>query len=164
MAKLELANFEEFKTWQGKELPEGDWMVVTQEMINDFAKATQDFQWIHVDVEKAEKYSPFKKPVAHGFLSLSLLSKLLGDLITVKTAQMGVNYGMNKVRFPSPVLVGSRLRLTGSISDIKGYGDTGLKITWNCTVEIENSEKPACCYRVHQFNVRVINKVLGFSG
>lgn len=144
MAKLELANFEEFKTWKGKALPEGDWMVVTQEMINDFAKATQDFQWIHVDVEKAEKYSPFKKPVAHGFLSLSLLSKLLGDLITVKTAQMGVNYGMNKVRFPSPVLVGSRLRLTGSISDIEGYGDTGLKITWNCAVEIENSDKPAC--------------------
>ena len=79
MGKLIVADFEELKSWQGKELPKGDWLSVTQEMINDFAKATQDFQWIHVDVEKAIQYSPFKKPVAHGFLSLSLLSKMLGD-------------------------------------------------------------------------------------
>lgn len=144
MVKMELNNFEDFKTWKGKELPKGDWLVVTQEMIDDFAKATQDFQWIHVDVEKAKKFSPFKKPVAHGFLSLSLLSKMLGDLIVVKSVKMGVNYGLNKVRFPSPVLVDSRLRLVSIISDVEVYGETGLKITWNCTVEIESSEKPAC--------------------
>jgi len=144
MAKLVLENFDAFRGLEGKNLPDGDWMTVTQEMINDFAKATGDFQWIHVNVEKATKYSPFKKPVAHGFMSVSLLSKMLEELIRVKSAQMGVNYGLNKVRFPSPVLVDSRLRLVGSISKIENYGDTGLKIIWNCTVEIEGSEKPAC--------------------
>ncbi len=144
MGKLILEDFKAFRELEGKPLPEGEWMTVTQEMINDFAKAIGDFQWIHVDVEKATKYSPFKKPVAHGFMSVSMLSKMLEDLIQVKTAQMGVNYGLNKVRFPSPVLVDSRLRLVGSISDIEDYGDTGLKITWNCTVEIEGSDKPAC--------------------
>lgn len=144
MAKLVVENFNEFRALEGQSLPEGDWMTVTQEMINDFAKATGDFQWIHVDVEKATKHSPFKKPVAHGFMSVSIISKMLEDLIQVKTAQMGVNYGLNKVRFPSPVLVDSRLRLVGNISNIENYGDTGLKITWNCTVEIEGSEKPAC--------------------
>ena len=144
MAKLEIQNFQEFRKLEGKQLPDGDWMIVTQEMINDFAKATGDFQWIHVDVEKARKHSPFKKPVAHGFMSVSLLSKMLEDAIQVKSAQMGVNYGLNKVRFPSPVLVDSRLRLVGSISNIENYGDTGLKVTWHCTIEIEGSEKPAC--------------------
>ena len=144
MAKLEIQNFKEFRKLEGRQLPDGDWMIVTQEMINDFAKATGDFQWIHVDVEKARKHSPFKKPVAHGFMSVSLLSKMLEDAIQVKSAQMGVNYGLNKVRFPSPVLVDSRLRLVGSISNIENYGDTGLKVTWHCTIEIEGSEKPAC--------------------
>lgn len=144
MAKLEIEDFKVFRTLEGKTLPEGDWMTVTQEMINDFAKATGDHQWIHVDVEKATKYSPFKKPVAHGFMSISMLSKMLEDLISVKSVKMGVNYGLNKVRFPSPVLVDSRLRLVGNIANMEEYGDNGLKVTWNCTVEIEGSEKPAC--------------------
>jgi acyl dehydratase len=144
MAKLELENFDAFRAMEGQPFPNGDWLVITQEMINDFAKATMDFQWIHVDVEKAEKYSPFKKPVAHGFLSVALLSKLLGDILHVKSASMGVNYGLNKVRFPSPVLVDSRVRLTGGIQTIEPYGETGLKVTWTCVVEIAGSDKPAC--------------------
>ncbi|WP_297694972.1 MaoC family dehydratase [uncultured Eudoraea sp.] len=144
MAKLELENFESFSKLEGKTLPAGDWLTVTQEMINDFAKATMDFQWIHVDVEKATKYSPFKKPVAHGFMSLSLLAKLLKDVLLIKSVKMGVNYGLNKVRFPSPVLVDSRLRLICTILKIDNYGDNGLKITWNCIVETEGSDKPAC--------------------
>ncbi len=144
MAKLVLENLNELKGLKGKLLPEGEWLTVTQEMINDFAKATMDFQWIHVDVEKAKARSPFKKTVAHGFMSVSLLSKMLGDAIEVKSATMGVNYGLNKVRFPMPVLVDSRLRLLTTITDIEKYGDTGLKTTWNCTVEIEGQEKPAC--------------------
>lgn len=144
MAQLELENFEAFRAMEGQHFPNGDWLVITQEMINDFAKATMDFQWIHVDVVKAEKHSPFKKPVAHGFLSVALLSKLLGDILQVKSTTMGVNYGLNKVRFPSPVLVESRVRLTGSIQAIELYGETGLKVTWNCVVEIEGSDKPAC--------------------
>lgn len=144
MAILEVEDFKAFRELQGKAIPTGDWLVITQEMINDFAKATMDFQWIHVDVEKAAKYSPFKKPVAHGFMSVSLLAKLLGDSIRVKSAKMGVNYGLNKVRFPSPVLVDSRVRLNGLVLKIEDYGENGLKITWNCEVEIEGSEKPAC--------------------
>ncbi len=144
MAKQEVEDFKAFRELQGKAIPTGDWLTITQEMINDFAKATMDFQWIHVDAEKASKFSPFKKPVAHGFMSVSLLAKLLGDCIRVRSAKMGVNYGLNKVRFPSPVLVDSRVRLNGRIAKIEDYGDNGLKITWNCEVEIEGSEKPAC--------------------
>lgn len=144
MAKLEIEDFVAFRKLEGKDLPAGDWLEVTQEMINDFAKATMDFQWIHIDVEKAKKFSPFKKPVAHGFMSISLLAKLLGDVVQVKSAIMGVNYGLNKVRFPNPVLVDSRLRLNCSITTIEDYGERGLKITWNCKVEIEGQEKPAC--------------------
>ncbi len=144
MAKLEVEDFKAFRELEGQPIPTGDWLPITQEMINDFAKATMDFQWIHVDVEKAAKYSPFKKPVAHGFMSVSLLAKLLGDSIRVKSAKMGVNYGLNKVRFPSPVLVNSRVRLNGRVLKIEDYGENGLKVTWNCEVEIEGSEKPAC--------------------
>ena len=144
MAQLELENIESFRELEGKTLPAGDWLTVTQEMINDFAKATMDFQWIHVDVEKATKYSPFKKPVAHGFMSLSLLAKLLKDVLLVKSVKMGVNYGLNKVRFPSPVLVDSRLRLISTVQKIENYGDNGVKITWNCVVETDESDKPAC--------------------
>ena len=144
MAILEVKDFKAFRELEGKAIPTGDWLTITQDMINDFAKATMDFQWIHVDVEKAAKYSPFKKPVAHGFMSVSLLARLLGDSIRVKSAKMGVNYGLNRVRFPSPVLVDSRLRLQGEVLKIEDYGDNGLKVTWNCEVEIEGSEKPAC--------------------
>lgn len=144
MAQIQISDFIEFKTIVGKELPAGAWLTITQEMINDFAKATQDFQWVHVDLEKIKKHSPFKKPIAHGFLSVSLLSKLLTDLITVDSATMGVNYGLNKVRFPSPVLVDSQIRLHTIISTVEDYGDNGLKITWNCSVEIKDVEKPAC--------------------
>lgn len=144
MATLELENLQSVRELNGKMLPDGEWLIVTQEMINDFAKATMDFQWIHIDVEKSKKHSPFKKPVAHGFMSVSLLSKMLGDVVQVKSATMGVNYGLNKVRFPNPVLVDSRLRLICGISNVEEYSDTGLKITWNCNVEIEGQKKPAC--------------------
>ena len=132
MAQLELENIDSFRELEGKTLPAGDWLTVTQEMI------------IHVDVEKAAKYSPFKKPVAHGFMSLSLLAKLLKDVLLIKSVKMGVNYGLNKVRFPSPVLVDSRLRLISTIQKIENYGDNGVKITWNCVVETDESNKPAC--------------------
>lgn len=144
MAKLIIEDLKTFRELEGRPLPTGNWITITQEMIDNFAKATMDFQWIHVDVEKAAKLSPFKKPVAHGFMSISLLSKMLGGLVQVKSVKMGVNYGLNKVRFPSPVLVNSRLRLTGTIKKIEDYSATGLKITWHCIVEIDGSEKPAC--------------------
>lgn len=144
MSKLELDNFEQFRKLEGKALPLGDWVQITQEMINDFARATNDFQWIHTDVEKAKKHSPFKRPIAHGFMSVSLISKLLGDILRVKSVKMGINYGLNKVRFPSPVLVDSRLRLNCVVQSIEEYRGNGLKITWFCTVEIKDNKKPAC--------------------
>jgi acyl dehydratase len=144
MEKLVCLNFEEFRKKEGKDLPLGAWIPVTQEMINAFADATLDFQWIHIDVEKAKKHSPFKAPVAHGFMSVSLISKMLGDVMQVKSVQMGVNYGLNKVRFPHPVVVDSKLRLQSKIEKIETYGDNGVKVTWNCIVEIEGAKKPAC--------------------
>ncbi|WP_405206285.1 MaoC family dehydratase [Aquimarina sp. LLG6339-5] len=144
MDQLTCKNFDEFKAYQGKQLPLGKWLTVTQEMINAFADATKDYQWVHVDLDRIKKESPFKKPIAHGFLSVSLLSKMLMDLIDIESLAMGVNYGLNKVRFPNPVIVNSRLRLHSSIKDIEAYTEKGLKITWDCSVEIDGSEKPAC--------------------
>ncbi len=144
MSQLICKDFEAFRKYEGKPLPTGDWLVVTQGMINAFAEATQDFQWVHIDLERIQKESPFKKPIAHGFLSVSLLSKMLMDLVVVESFTMGVNYGLNRVRFPHPVPVDSRLRMHSSITKIEEYDENGLKITWNCTVEIENIKKPAC--------------------
>lgn len=107
MNQLVCKDFLEFKTYEGKSLPIGNWITVTQPMINAFAEATQDFQWIHVDKERSAKESPFKKTIAHGFMSVSLLSKMLMDLMVINSMAMGVNYGLNKVRFPHPVPVDS---------------------------------------------------------
>lgn len=144
MNQLICKNFKEFRTHKGKSLPIGEWLTVTQEMINAFAEATQDFQWVHVDLERIKKESPFKKPIAHGFMSVSLISKMLMDVMKVESFAMGVNYGLNKVRFPHPVLAGSRVRLHSSIAKIEDYAENGIKVTCNCTVEIEGVEKPAC--------------------
>jgi acyl dehydratase len=144
MAALEIPDFKAFRKLEGKPIPPGGWVTVTQEMIDDFARATGDFQWIHTDPEKAARHSPFKKPVAHGFLSLSLLSRLLGEAIHVRSATMGINYGLNRVRFPAPLPVESRVRLSGRVKGMEPYLENGLKITWDCTVEIAGSDKPAC--------------------
>ena len=140
----EFKDLAEFKEAKGKSLGSSEWMTVTQEMVNDFAKATLDFQWIHIDVEKAKKHSPFGGPIAHGFMSLSLLPRLLEDVSTIKSAKMGVNYGLNKVRFAHPVPCGSRVRAHVTLADVEDYGDNGVKSTWQATIEIEGVEKPAC--------------------
>ena len=137
-------NISDFRKMEGKELPPSPWLEVTQQMVNDFAAATMDFQWIHTDVERAKKESPFGGPIAHGFFSVSILSKFLMDAIVVQSAKMGVNYGLEKVRFPHPVLVGSHIRLLARIVEIKDQGPNGIKIFWNCTLEIKGVEKPAC--------------------
>jgi acyl dehydratase len=133
----------ELKTQLGNEIGVTDYLTVTQEMINDFAKATLDFQWIHVDVEMAKKYSPFKAPVAHGFLTLSLAPKFMADLFKVNSVKMGVNYGANKIRFTSPVPVDSRVRMRGTLLTSEDVLN-GVRITMNCIFEIEGQEKPAC--------------------
>lgn len=127
----------------GKELPHSDWLTITQEMINDFANATLDKQWVHVDVERAKNESPFKTTIAHGFMSLAMLSKMLEDLFQIDSVKMGLNYGLNKVRFPHPVPVNSRLQMQAVIKDIEDQHG-GVKITFSCVVVIDGIDKPAC--------------------
>jgi acyl dehydratase len=143
MKTLVFKNIDEFKSMIGKDLPVSDWISVSQEMINDFANATFDKQWVHVDIERAKKESPFKTTIAHGFMSVALLSKFLGDMLQIESVKMGLNYGLNYVRFMNPVPVNSNLRLKSSIKNIETHKQ-GVKVAFSCSVEIEGEEKPAC--------------------
>lgn len=137
-------NLAEFRQATGEQFTSG-WITITQDMINKFAEATLDFQWIHLDEERAKKESPFGgTTIAHGFMSVSMLSKFLEDVLKIESAKMGVNYGLDKVRFPHPVPSNSKLRLHTTIDSIADQGPTGVKIFWNCTLEIEGVAKPAC--------------------
>ena len=127
----------------GADLGVTDWVPVTQEQVDLFAEATGDRQWIHVDVERATRESPFGGPIAHGYLTLSLVNLFLPQLLEVRGASMGVNVGLDKVRFPSPVPTGSNLRGSGrvvAVEEAKG----GVQITVRVTVEVQGADKPAC--------------------
>lgn len=128
----------------GQDLGSSDWVDITQEMINQFAESTKDHQWIHVDVDRANRESPFGAPIAHGFLTLSLASYLIADTFSVASAKMGVNYGLNKVRFISPVPVNSRVRMHVKLLSSDPYGDNGRRSVAECSFEIEGVDKPAC--------------------
>ena len=143
MNQLTFKNIDAFKEMLGKELPNSEWISVTQQMIDDFANATFDKQWVHIDVERAKKESPFKSTIAHGFMSVALLSKFLEDIIKIESIKMGLNYGLNTVRFMNPVPVNSKLRLISSIKNIEDHR-LGVKVTFSCTVEIDGEKKPAC--------------------
>ncbi|UAM99935.1 MaoC family dehydratase [Polaribacter litorisediminis] len=144
MKPIVFDNFSAFSKMLGKELPIGDWYSVTQQMINDFANATLDKQWIHVDEKRAAKESPFKSTVAHGFMSVSMISNILAETFTIKSVKMGLNYGLNKVRFPNPVPVNSKLRMLTTVKEIEKIANNGIKVTFSCTIEIKGQEKPAC--------------------
>jgi acyl dehydratase len=133
----------ELPSLKGKELGTSDWFEVTQERVNTFADATGDHQWIHVDVERATAESPFGGPIGHGYLTLSLLIPMWQQVLKVSDATMGVNYGLNKVRFPAPVPVGSRIRLTATLKDVEEVAG-GLQMTISAVIEREGSEKPVC--------------------
>ena len=138
---LTLTGLDEVKAYVGKELGVSDWLEVTQERVNQFADATGDHQWIHVDPERAAA-GPFGAPIAHGYLTLSLVIPLFSDLLEIHGTSMGVNYGLDKLRFPSPVRVGSKIRLGGvvdSVTDVPG----GVQMTVDFTVEVEGQDKPA---------------------
>jgi acyl dehydratase len=127
----------------GEHLGYSEWMEITQERVNQFAEATGDFQWIHVDVERATKESPFGGPIAHGYLTLSLAPVLMPQVVQTTGFTMGVNYGCNRVRFMSPVPVGAKLRLGVkllSVDDIAG----GVQSTYELTFECEDASKPSC--------------------
>jgi len=127
----------------GQEVAVSDWIVVTQERINQFADATGDHQWIHVDVERA-KSGPFGAPIAHGFLTLSMIPAFFDTAMEIKQVRMGVNYGLNKVRFVAPVPVDSRLRARIRLLKAEPIDNQGLQMTWEVTVEREGAPKPVC--------------------
>jgi acyl dehydratase len=127
----------------GQALGESAWLEVTQARVKTFADATDDHQWIHVDPERA-KQGPFGAPIAHGYLTLSLVSRFLPEIVVVKGTAMGVNYGVDKVRFPSPVRVGSRIRGRGELVEAEVQKDGSVQAKIRVTVEIEGQPKPAC--------------------
>ena len=138
----EFETIADLKAATGQELGTSEWVTVTQEKINLFADATGDHQWIHVDPDAAAK-GPFGKPIAHGYLTLSLLPVFSSQIYSVKSAVMGVNYGANKVRFPHPVPVDSRVRATATLKETQDIS-IGTQVVLTVVVEIDGVEKPAC--------------------
>jgi len=132
----------------GQELGVSQWVSVDQERINSFADSTGDHQWIHVDVERARTESPYRATIAHGFLTLSLIPALSKGNYRVDNAKMGINYGLNKVRFLAPVLVGSRVRLRSHLLDAKKVDDSTIDLTVRQTVELDGSDRPAAVAEV----------------
>ncbi len=143
MAKVVLDSIAAFKQNVGKELGVSDWVLVTQEKVNLFADATGDHQWIHVDVARAKRESPFGGPIAHGYLTLSMVASLLFELYEVKKTKLVINYGLNKVRFPSPVPVGKKVRARATVVSVKDI-EGGVEVELSVTIEIEGGTKPAC--------------------
>lgn len=139
---LEVETIEDLKAHIGKKLGSSEWFTVTQQIIDQFAEATGDHQWIHVDVERAKREMPGGKTIAHGYLTLSLLPRLNANIVKIKKRSRGVNYGSNKVRFTAPVPVGSRVRshLTlKAVDPIEG----GARMTYEATIEVEGNPRPA---------------------
>ena len=137
------AGIADMKEKVGTHLGYSDWLTVTQQQVDLFADATGDHQWIHVDPERAKKESPFGGPIAHGYLTLSLAPVLLSQVYSVSGTSMGLNYGLNRVRFPTPVPVGSRLRLGATLQAIEEIPG-GAQVVVAMTFEVEGQEKPAC--------------------
>ena len=134
---------EELAACVGQTVAVSPWTEITQAQVNQFADATGDHQWIHIDVEKA-KAGPFGGTIAHGFLTLSLIPKLSESAIKMQNVRMGVNYGLNKVRFTAPVLVGSKLRGHMKLISATPIEGNGFQFAWEVSIEREGSEKPAC--------------------
>lgn len=141
MAIKVFENCAELHDWVGKEIAVTEWLTVTQQRIDDFAKASDDYQWIHVDPERAAK-SPFGSTIAHGFLTMSLLSRFIYEATEIKSVKMGINYGMNRLRFVSPVKVNSEIRARFTLASVEDLKD-GIQMIWNVVIEIKGSEKPA---------------------
>ena len=139
---LEIETIAALRDHVGKKLGSSDWMTVDQKMIDQFAEATGDHQWIHVDVERAKREMPGGKTIAHGYLTLSLLPKLNANIFRVKKRSRGVNYGSNKVRFTAPVPAGARIRGHLTLKNVEPI-EGGARLTMEATVEVEGSQRPA---------------------
>jgi len=144
VATVQAEGIEGMKALQGKTIGPSEWREVTQGDIDDFARLSGDDQWIHVDVERAKKESPFGTTIAHGNLTLSMIDGLRRDLISSTGFKLGVNYGWNRIRFPAPVPAGSRIRASAQVTDLEEVGGGWWQIITHFTVEVEGSEKPAC--------------------
>jgi acyl dehydratase len=138
-----LESLAELAALVGQEVAVTDWITITQHQVDLFAEATGDHQWIHVDVEKA-KAGPFGGPIAHGFLTLSLIPRFFESAFEVRNSSMGVNYGLNKVRFTAPVPVGSRLRARLKLLACEAIANDGVQMTWEVRIEREGGDKPVC--------------------
>ena len=138
-----IASLAELPALVGQEVAVSDWITITQEQVNQFAEATGDHQWIHVDVEKA-RAGPFGAPIAHGFLTLSLIPKFFESSMRIERTSMGVNYGLNKVRFTGPVPVGSRLRAAMTLLACEPIDNGGVQMTWSVKIQREGVDKPVC--------------------
>ena len=141
MARVAFGNLEELAAKVGQEVVVSDWLEVTQERIDQFADATGDHQWIHVDVERARRESPFGTTIAHGFLTLSLLSHFLNNSLEFGNSKMGVNYGCNRLRFTAPVKARSRLRARFKLKEFQRI-EGGVQMIWDVAMECEGQEKP----------------------
>jgi len=132
----------DFENRVGQEIAVSPWIEITQERIDTFAKAIDDFQWIHVDRERAKR-SPYGGTIAHGFLTLSLLSHLTESTFDYSDRKMGVNYGLNRVRFTAPVPSGARVRARFTLAKYEHIENSGIQVTWSTVIEIEGKDKPA---------------------
>ena len=141
--KVAIKTVAELRTWIGKEVAVGKWITVSQDMINKFAEASGDYQWIHVDVERCKKESPFKTTIAHGNLTYTLLSSIARNSdVELPPSKMGINYGANKIRFTGVVPTGSRIRGRYKLLDLKEVDEKTLLVTWGVTGELEGRDKP----------------------
>ncbi|GLX11563.1 MaoC family dehydratase [Microbispora sp. NBRC 16548] len=137
---------DEIRALAGKDLGHSGWLEITQDRVNTFADATDDHQWIHVDPVRAAD-GPFGGPIAHGYLTLSLVIPLFNELLDIQGVKMSINYGLEKVRFPSPVKVGSRIRLAAAVASVEDVPGDGVQMLLDFTVETEGANKPACVAR-----------------
>jgi acyl dehydratase len=144
MATVQVQGIEGLQALLGKQIGPSEWREVTQDDINTFADLSGDHQWIHVDVERAAKESPFGTTVAHGNLTLSMIDGMRLELLSSSGFKLGVNYGWNKVRFPAPVPAGARVRATAEVTEVEDVGGGWWQIVTRFTVEVEGSDKPAC--------------------
>jgi acyl dehydratase len=133
----------ELKTMAGADLGHTDWLEMTQQRVNTFADATDDHQWIHVDQQRAAA-GPFGVTIVHGYLTLSMVIPLMSALLEIHGVSMGINYGLNRVRFPAPVPVGSKIRLAATLGAVEDAGANAVQVTVDMTIEIEGGTKPAC--------------------
>jgi acyl dehydratase len=145
MSKRVVDSLAALKDLAGQEVGVSDWFTVSQERIQQFADATLDQQWIHVDVERARRESPFEAPIAHGFLTLSLLPHFMHEVLSfAENPRLGVNYGLNRLRFVSPVRSGAKVRARFKLLSLKDVEPDGVQAVYEATVEAENSQKPSC--------------------